>query len=69
MMETYLVNHAIKEFHRLPQLEIHANILVGGMGLGYDSRGKDFKVIQIGTGVDQITVAEMYSLSTDAWRQ
>ena len=47
---------------------MHANILVGGMGLGYDSRGRDFKVIQIGIGADQITVAEMYSLSTDAWR-
>ena len=68
MMETYLVNPAIKEFHRLPQPEMHANILVGGMELGYDSGGRDFKVIRIGTGADQITVAEIYSLSTDAWR-
>ena len=68
LTETYLVNPAIKEFHRIPQPETHAKILLGGMGLGFDSVARNFKVIRIGIGSDHRTVVEIYSLSTDAWR-
>ena len=66
--ETYLINPANKEYHRLPHSVLHNKYLVSGMGLGFDPRVDDFNALRFGINSDQRTVVELYSLRTDSWR-
>ena len=62
----FLINPANKEYHRIPQSTLHDRvILMYGMGLGYDNRDINFKIVRYESGTDMKQNAEMYILRTN----
>ncbi|KAM5561144.1 F-box protein CPR1 [Rosa sericea] len=72
-----LWNPAIKQFKILPQPRL-INGMVNSIGFGYDAKSKDYKVFSIPPRDENLTSerefiyppqVEVYSLSTDSWRE
>ncbi|KAL5555558.1 hypothetical protein UlMin_037794 [Ulmus minor] len=69
-----LSNTAIKKRRRLPEPSFLGYLDILGMGLCYDAKAKDYKLIGFAVAWSEsvqgyIPKAEMYSLSTDSWRE
>ncbi|KAI9088101.1 hypothetical protein K1719_030078 [Acacia pycnantha] len=69
--EVTLYNPATREFKSLPDSKMRSNSSCAlAVGLGYDSRTDDYKVVRIwsvDTGVYTTNRVEVYSLNTDSW--
>uniref|UniRef100_A0A7N2KZJ9 F-box associated beta-propeller type 1 domain-containing protein n=1 Tax=Quercus lobata TaxID=97700 RepID=A0A7N2KZJ9_QUELO len=75
-----LWNPEIREFKVLPTRHVHCPSHVDhtyeGFGFGYDHKSNDYKVVRIVSfwddsivGPDRSPLVEVYTLSTDSWRQ
>ncbi|GMN32998.1 hypothetical protein TIFTF001_003916 [Ficus carica] len=62
-------NPAIKEFRILPQPMPLNDFIMRGAGLGYDSRADTYKFVRFGCDVAQNTIAEMYNMRSNSWRE
>ena len=64
-----LINLANKEYHKIPQSMLYDRvILMYRMGLRFDSRDNDFKIVRYGSGTNMKPIVEIYNLMTNSWR-
>ncbi|GFP96390.1 putative F-box protein at3g17490 [Phtheirospermum japonicum] len=72
-----LWNPSTRDFKKLPQSQVqrplNAKVRGGDLGVGFDSKTRDFKVMQIlfcaSTDCGLIHQVEIYSSSTNSWRK
>lgn len=57
--ECFLINPANKDYHNVPHSTIHDRFLMYGIGLGFDVRDSDFKVLRYGNRADMKKVVEI----------
>ena len=51
-IKCFLINPTNKEYHKVPQSTLHYRFLMYGIGLGFDARYSDFKIMRYGSQAD-----------------
>ena len=64
-----LTNPAIKSSRILPKPNLVDRFVLQGVGFGYDSISKDYKVVRFGRHESVYPTAEVYSLESDSWKE
>lgn len=64
-----LCNPAMKKSRVLPKPNLVDRFVLQGVGFGYDSRADDYKVVRFGREMSVYPRAEVYSLSSDSWKE